>query len=363
MVRKKIIQILPQLNTGGAERFVVDLCNKMVENHEIVLFTFFPLETHGFFVKELNSDIKIKSFNKKVGFDFILPFKILLELIREKPQIIHTHLNSFYYTLLSIIVMRNSKHFHTLHSDALKEAPGKWGVFFKKLIFKMGFSTPVTVSLKSQLGFMDQYKLNAIKIDNGRNIDLSQLTTNKLLLDNYKKNPETKILLNIARISHEKNQIMLANAVNELTKEGYNIVLIILGPNRDNEIINAIENIGNKYIYLVGEKENPLDYLASADAFCLTSLYEGMPITLIEAFAAGTIPICTPAGGIVDMIENDLNGLLSNDHSKEQYLTTLKKFIEMSNEDLDLMKRNCQNSFAKYSMENCANEYLDLFDK
>lgn len=362
MGRKKIIQILPQLNCGGAERFVVDLCNKMGENHEIVLFSFFPLETHGFFLKELNGHVKIKSFNKKPGLDFILPFKILLELIREKPQIVHTHLNSFYYTLLSIMLLRNNKYYHTLHSDALKEAPGKWGVFIKKIFFRMGFSIPITVSLKSQVSFLEQYKFKAVKIDNGRNIDLSKLTDKELFLNKYKINSRTKILLNIARISHEKNQLMLANAVNELTKEGYNIVLIILGPNCDNEIKNTIENIGNENIYLIGEKDNPLDYLAAADAFCLSSLYEGMPITLIEAFAVGTIPICTPAGGIVDMIENSVNGLLSKDYSKEEYLIVLKKFIGMSSEELDLIKKHCQNSFLKYSMENCANEYLDLFD-
>lgn len=362
MRRKKIIQILPQLNTGGAERFVVDLCNKMVENHEIVLFSFFPLETHGFFLKELNGHVKVKSFNKKKGIDLILPIRILLELIREKPQIIHTHLNSFYYVLLSTIVLRNGNYFHTLHSDALKEAPGKWGVFIKKLIFKIGLSTPVTVSSKSQLGFFEHYKFKAIKIDNGRNIDLAQVANNKFFLDNFRKNPDTKILINIARISHEKNQIMLANAVNELTKEGHNMVLIFLGANRDKVISKTIENIQNKNIYLLGEKDNPLDYLAAADAFCLTSLYEGMPITIIEAFALGIIPICTPAGGIVDMIENNVNGLISKDLSKEEYLTILKKFIAMSDEELGVMKSNCQNSFSKYSMEKCANEYLELFD-
>lgn len=331
-------------------------------HHEIVLLTFFPLETHGFYRNEINKNIKIISFNKKMGLDVLLPLKILMTVLRERPQIVHTHLNSFYYALLSIILLRNRKYFHTLHNDALIEAPGKLGVFIKKLIFKTGFSTPVTISLKSQLSFLERYKFKAAKIDNGRDIDLSQLTNNKLLLDNYKRNPDTKILLNIGRISGQKNQIMLANAVSDLTKEGYNIVLIILGANHDNEIRNAILNIGNNYIFLVGEKENPLEFLANADAFCLSSLYEGMPISLIEAFALGTIPICTPAGGIVDMITNDVNGLISKDYSKEQYIISLKKFIGMSDEELNFMKRNCQNSFSKYTMEKCANEYLELFD-
>lgn len=37
-------------------------------------------------------------------------------------------------------------------------------------------------------------------------------------------------------------------------------------------------------MHLLGTKMNPRDYMAAADAFCLSSIYEGMPITLIECF-------------------------------------------------------------------------------
>ena len=53
----KIIQVIPQLNSGGAERFVVDLCNELDTTHEVVLFVLFPIETHGFFSNELNARI------------------------------------------------------------------------------------------------------------------------------------------------------------------------------------------------------------------------------------------------------------------------------------------------------------------
>lgn len=40
------------------------------------------------------------------------------------------------------------------------------------------------------------------------------------------------------------------------------------------------------------------------DAYALCSSYEGMPISLIEAIGVGCIPVCTPVGGIVDVVHN-----------------------------------------------------------
>ena len=130
----KIIQIIPQLNSGGAERFVVDLCNELDKSHEVLLFVLFPIETHGFFSNELNPGVKITSFNKKLGKNFWLLFKIFKAIKKEKPDIVHTHLLSFYYCILSMLLLRGfTKYFHTIHNDALKEAPGKIGVGLKKI--------------------------------------------------------------------------------------------------------------------------------------------------------------------------------------------------------------------------------------
>ncbi len=54
----------------------------------------------------------------------------------------------------------------------------------------------------------------------------------------------------------------------------------------------------------------PLEYLKMGDAYALCSSYEGMPISLIEAIGVGCIPVCTPVGGIVDVVHNGENGFL-----------------------------------------------------
>ena len=52
----RILEIIPQLDSGGGERFTVDLCNELAQKHTVKLIVLFPLENHGFYL----SDISIK---------------------------------------------------------------------------------------------------------------------------------------------------------------------------------------------------------------------------------------------------------------------------------------------------------------
>ena len=84
----------------------------------------------------------------------------------------------------------------------------------------------------------------------------------------------------------------------------------------------------NKRIHFIGTRKNISDYILNADIFCLSSNYEGMPITLLESSLAGVPAASTPVCGAVDLIQNGINGYLSKDHSLEEYKLALIKVIE-----------------------------------
>ena len=86
-----------------------------------------------------------------------------------------------------------------------------------------------------------------------------------------------------------------------------------------------------------------------------------MPITLIECFSVGTIPLCTPVGGIVNMIKDGENGLLADGTSMEDIKNLLKRFMSLSNEEKIRMKEASLNSFPSYSIEYCGKQYNRLF--
>ena len=106
-----------------------------------------------------------------------------------------------------------------------------------------------------------------------------------------------------------------------------------------------------------------MQYLANADVFCMSSIVEGLPISLIEALACGLIPICTAVGGIGDLVHEGKTGFLSHDLTVESYTEAIERFLALSADEVVAMKAACVEESRLYSIEECAKQYEELFAK
>ena len=177
---------------------------------------------------------------------------------------------------------------------------------------------------------------------------------------NLKSRRTSTIIVNVARVQPQKNQLSLAKTIDNMNRQGKCIDLMIIGRYDDSPITPYLNSLNSKYIHLLGEKQNPRDYIKAADAFCLSSVFEGMPITLIECFSVGTIPICTPAGGIKNMIKDGENGILTTGFSQSDMRQAIERFLLLPESDKIIMRKNSQASFVKYTIDTCAKKYEDL---
>jgi glycosyltransferase involved in cell wall biosynthesis len=152
---------------------------------------------------------------------------------------------------------------------------------------------------------------------------------------------------------------MLISVFNRLKAEGVKVTLLIIGSGFESELGNELKSLANENIQFLGEKHYVADYLINADAFCLSSIHEGMPITLIEALACGCIPICTPVGGIVDTISDGVNGFISNSTTEEDYYNSIKKFIN----NPSLVKKDNLIKYynERFTMFECADRHIKLY--
>lgn len=361
----KIIEIIPQLSQGGAERFVIDLCNEMSTEHEVVLVVLHNVDNHGFFRKELSKRVHLISMNKRMGMDWRLFFRLAKLIRKEKPDVVHTHLRGIVYTFLSYISASKIKFIHTVHNDAKMEAGGGVSKWCRKLAFGLKRVHPVTISEESQRSFEKFYHLPSTLIYNGRpeyNFD-TDISAVQQELNKIKTNKEARIIVNIARIQPQKNQLPLATAIDNLNKQGYTVELAIIGSKADKQIVSDIEALNSPYVHLLDVRTNPRDYMRAADAFCLSSIYEGMPITLIECFSVGAIPLCTPVGGIVNMIQDGENGLLAKSSAPQDIETMLRKFLQLPNSEIERIKTSSLNTFKRFDMNQCAKNYISLFNQ
>ncbi len=360
-----ILHIIPQLHGGGAEKFCIDLCNELSKEHDVTVCSLFDVEEHMFMAKALNPNVKIITFNKKLGFDLRMFFKIYTLVKNGQYDVINTHLMGLMNSLLAILFTKN-KFFYTVHSLATKEATKSSRQVYKVLFtfFKVtpiGISQQVLKSIHTQHGS----QFNTL-IANGtkRPEATAEFDHVRREIDSYKKTSSTKIFLAIGRISPEKNHKMLIDAFNKLISEGEDLLLLIIGNDYATgaPTLSQLVTIAKPEIHFLGMKQNIADYLLCADAFCLSSLYEGLPITLLEAISLGVIPICTPAGGIVDVIHDGKNGLLSVDFSADSFYLKIKEFLSLTPSEKTTLQDQAYKDFEdSFNISVTAAKYTHLY--
>lgn len=361
----KIVEIIPHLTSGGAERFTVDLCNELAQRHEVWLILFFPLadtKLH-FLLPDVSKQVRVVSLNKHLGIDLGLIWRLRQQLVDISPDIVHCHGRAFEYTffarLLSPSALKNQMgSYYTVHSDAKFDASRWTARALRRYSFRRGMFVAVAISEESLDSFRRYYGFDTPMITNGR-----CLPDSRMAYPQDAEQTKTPVLVSLARFSQVKRQDMLARIAKRLEQEGHKFILQFIGQHQEQEILDAVKAVDCKSIEIVGEVSNPLDYLSRADAFCLCSSVEGMPISLIEAMAMGAVPVCTPVGGILNIVSDGVNGILSDDISEEAYYRALKVYFGMSKDRILDMSQRAVEASRPYSMKECAGKYEQLWFK
>lgn len=363
----KVVHIIPSLGMGGAERFVVDLCNSLSEFSDVYLISLYDNDDKSF-VKYVSPSVQYISLGKKPGFDFICMKKLYSVLKRIKPNIVNTHINALeYYVPYMAVNSKNVRSFHTIHSKADKESANSFIFKFRKFLYKKKKVIPVTIAKTMSDSFKESYGLLGYdkQIDNGRPYVKPNKETAECIREKFLKDKNGFVFVNVARIVPEKNQLNLVKAFKEISEEYKQSVLLILGEEKDEEISKAIKieinNMDNKRIFMLGGISNVEDYLAASDVFVLPSIYEGMPISLIEAMSHCCIPLCSPVGGIFDMIVDGKNGLLTEGTDVNALKDGFIRFFALE-EKTEMKENSYKNFIENYDIKSTAKNYYELYE-
>lgn len=362
----KILHFIYSLSSGGAERLVVDLCNELSKNgDEIYLCTLRDdnINNNGFYKKEISTRVNYINLKLPNGFRFS-NFRIIYEVIKKvQPNVVHSHQNLINYIFPIVIIAPQIHYFYTIHTDAFREVSNKLEYLIRRFFFKNKLVIPISISEKTSKSYIEFYKLpQIVEIVNGRQLPSKSIFFNEVVneIAKYRIN-NNLIFVHIGRCNEVKNQEMLIKVFNKLSKENVKYKLLIIGAGFESELGIKLRELANENIIFLGEKYNVYDYLMNADAFCLSSKNEGMPITLIESLACGCISICTPVGGICDTIINGKNGYISRTISEEEYYYSIREFINKRHS----IERRCLIEFYNnnFSIHKCASMHYKLYNR
>ena len=351
------------LASGGIEAMICNLSNELVKKCSVSLCTIFEVRTSDVFESVLSNQVKRYSLGKhKPGFSMQEIFKIYSFIKKGKYDVVHIHGNFYYYMLSILFLHKRVKFFYTIHNDAEKENTlwDKRLFYIKKYCFKHNLVYPITISAISQNSFYSLYGINSRLIYNGikrSQIDATCITS----INKYRITKYTKVFFHAARITEQKNQLVLCQVFSKLINEGYDVVLLIAGAIQDKQIYNSIRTYFCDRIQYIGERSDVVSFLHFSDAMCLPSTWEGLPIVLLEALSVGCIPVCSPVGGIINVVEDLYNGILSENSTASSYYSAIIRYLSLEEDMISDIKENCLASFKNFDIEKTANEYFSYY--
>lgn len=365
MSRVRVLQLLPSLGMGGAERLAVHLARSLdPQRFEVKVVSMFGPTDSDLSEMLSSRSIPLEYLDKRPGFDGSMVTKLHRAFRRFSPDVAHSHLRVLQYALPAFVGSGVTARVHTFHSVAQKEA--KWsGRMIQRLAFKSGV-TPVAISDEVARTVQDVYKISPLTIPNG--IPVADYRDNSAagtkLRESLGLSANDFVFVCVANLSKAKNHALLLSALKEVVAASPQKIMLLLvgdGPLRP-ALTSAASELGNAVRFL-GRRTDVPAILAAADAFVLASDYEGNPLAVMEAMAAARPVVATAVGGIPELITDGVDGLLVQPGSPEGLAEGMIKLASNPNLASALGTAASETARARFSIDAMANSYGELYHR
>lgn len=143
-------------------------------------------------------------------------------------------------------------------------------------------------------------------------------------------NPRDIVIGTVGRLESEKDQATLLEAFRQVKGEGRPVRLLIVGDGRMAEELKshaARIGVSDRTLFLGYRRDIP-KLLAAMDVFVLSSIREGLPISLIEAMAARRPVVASDIGSIKDLVQDGRNGILVSPRDAAAFGKVLQRLVE-----------------------------------
>lgn len=333
---------------GGGQVVTYEISKRLSQDYgiKIDLFVMNLKEYYGPDIENINSNFRILHTGKKRGWNFKDRTLWMLDLIKkvkkeneiEKYDLIHAHSNlpGLPGKLLSKI----------LHIPVIYQVHGT-GIEVMQEIYGNGLKSKILNSLEIFLHRKIKYDLEITvdqKFTQYKNINNSIYIPNGVDLSKFDAYPNKKCeyfkILFVGRIHPQKGLIILINAIRELKKilREKNVQIIIIGKGEQEEnLLHQIQELKIEDLFeFKGEKygEDLIKEYKSSDIFILPSLYEGFPLTVLEAWASKIPVLTSDVGELPNIIQNNYNGWVFENKNiedlKEKILISINKKEKLS---------------------------------
>jgi glycosyltransferase involved in cell wall biosynthesis len=371
-MEKTVLHLIDSTGMYGAEAVVLDLMAEQKRKGIVpILGSIGETDIQDKEIEKIaeQRSLEVKKFRMKNGLNILGAMRIARFASNNKMDLIHCH--GYKPNILMGLIpkrVRRVPYLVTMHGWTTTNSFSKMGVYswLDAIMVKRADMAVVVSQSMMNHPKVRAIGLKTIVIHNGVRSpadDDSNISSEKHFLNGFK--PKGMIIGAVGRLAPEKGFEVLIEAVAELAREGYNVSLVIIGEGRERQKLEDLSykrGIADR-VLLAGYHHHVNRQLNYFDVFVLSSLSEGLPITLLEAMEAGLPIIATSVGGVPEALDNGKCGLLVSRGSSHEIAKAFMKLYESP--DLryrlgNLAKKRVRNEFT---VEKMALEYLKIYEK
>jgi glycosyltransferase involved in cell wall biosynthesis len=286
-----------------------------------------------------------------------------------RPVVVHTHLLALNYAYPLMIRYRTPARVYTVHNLAEKDVGLRTAPIVRALAFRyrVGRVVPVAIAEEVRASIQQLYGYPD-----------PPLIPNGIPTDEYAPNPDTRaqwrqahgiepratVVTHIGRFAVQKNHALLVEAFAQVHSDAPLYLLLVGGGELENAVREQVAGLGlESRVRFLGVRADVADILRASDVFVLSSRWEGNPMSVMEAMAAGLPVVSTAVGGVPELVREGETGLLVPSEDAGALAQALQALVD------DPVRRQAmgdaarQRAVARFDIRHTVRGYEQLYEK
>ncbi len=320
--RLRVLQVIDSLTLGGAEQLLVTLARHIDRGrYDLRVCSVAPLDEASPILRELREEgVPVETLGGVLWRDPRGAARLAALARRHNVDVLHTHLSTSNVVGALAGVLARRPVVATLHSVRdMYTRHGRLKAALQTQVLRHGVRTVIACAPEVRAVAIDELGLSPRKVmDVPNGIDTDALAGVAPALATARRREllagaPGPLLLAVGNLNAAKGHAHLVEAAARLLPTYPGLRLAIVGRPEEEaaavrKIIAALGLEGR--VALLGQRRDVAALLAAADLFALPSLWEGLPLALLEAMAAGAPVVATAVGGVPRVVEDGVTGRL-----------------------------------------------------
>lgn len=326
MILMNIMQMIDNLNIGGSERMAVNISNVLVKNgNHIVLCT---SREKGALTEFVDKGVKLECLNKKKAWD-VIAFRRFLNIIKSNQvELIHAHSSSVFWAAAAKMFYPNVK---LIWHDHLGDE-GKLNSERKKGVQRISGKIDGIIAVSEKLKIWSQL-YTKVKDENVVYIPNFPLLKEP---ETQKDNSDKKLkIVCLGNLRWQKGHSDLLEAISIIEKKSLDLdyKLIIAGGFEKDEYYLELQKIINENqleekVEFSGSVTDTSELLYNCDIGVLSSVSEGLPVSLLEYGLASLPVVVTDVGQCAEVVDHGKAGLVVPSENPEAFANALTELLK-----------------------------------